>query len=387
MTGVRNSSGRNTGGRSTGGPDTGGAGADRTEVRDDGPARADVERWEARARLALARHSVGEPVSGTVLAEVAAHCAESGEHPQEAFGGPEEFARTVAEERLPAEGAAPRDPDGWTAGDYGTAVAGQTGLLALAAGAYLTVADGLLVDVTAGGLAGSAGVAAAVAAVHGVPLALRAGRRGRAVGCAVAALVAVCASAAAFTALPDGTLVRAPAAGLCVLGVLLLAWALLHGGNDGGDGCDGSAGGRSPGAADGELPPGALPSEEWLRRLPRLLEGRYAFSAARARELTADAARHVAESGRRAEDEFGPVTAYARTLAGTEPHAARRRWWRVWRWTRREDVRYAAALAFLGTYLAHDLRTDAPLWLTAVAALGTLASAALLVASRARGAR
>ncbi|AXK35098.1 hypothetical protein DVA86_23075 [Streptomyces armeniacus] len=339
-----------------------------------------ADAWEFRARLALAERSVEKDLRDTVLAEVTAHCTESGETPEDAFGSPDDFAETVVSERLPAGALPVSDPDAWTGADYGAAVAAQLGVMAFVTGAYLTVADGFMTGVTAGALAGSAGTAAAVAAVHGVPLALRAGFRGRAVGCGLVALGALFGAAGAFTQLPGEALVRVPTPSVCVVGVLLLLWPLLH--------TPKSASSASSELSEPSVPSSGLPPEAWLRKLPQLLEARHAFARARALELTEEASRHAAEAGTAPEEEFGPVAAYARRLAETESDAARRRWWRVLRWCRRDDVRHAAALALFGTYLAHNVHSDGPLWLTAVAAVGTLTSGSLLAGHlRERGAR
>ncbi|MCQ8832075.1 hypothetical protein [Streptomyces malaysiensis] len=310
-----------------------------------------MDAWEFRTRLALAERSVGKDVGDTVLAEVAAHCAESGERPEDAFGLPEDFAETVASERLPAGTPAGNDPDALTTADYVFTVTGVLGWMTFVVGAYLFVAKGLVIDLTAATLVGCTVVATAVATLHGVQVTLHAGSRARAAGCGLATLVAVILAAVAFVEGPDTVIAHVPTPAICAVGLLLPAWALLY---------------NPPTAPTHE----ELPSEAWLRKLPQLLEGRHALPRARAAELTREASRHVTEAGCEPEEEFGPVTTYARQLA--EAEAPRQHWWL------RNDVRSAVSTVFLGAFLVNNLYSHGPIWLTVVAALGTYAAAALL---------
>lgn len=307
-----------------------------------------ADAWELRTRFALAERSVANDVCDSVLAEVAAHCSESGEHPEDAFGLPDDFAETVANERLPAG----VDPDAWTTADYALSVTGQLGLMTFAAGAYELVANGLMADLTAPALVGCAFIAAAVAAVHGAQFALHSGHRIRAAGCGLATVVAVALAAVGLMAGPGTVLAHVPTPAICAVGALLPAWALFY---------------NPPPAPAQER----LSSETWLRKLPQLLEGRHALPRARAAELTWEARRHLAETGCEPEEEFGPVTTYARQLAKAE--APRQHWWQ------RNDVRSAAGTAFFGMYLVNNLHSHGAVWLTVVAALGAYASAASLI--------
>ncbi|MEU1803549.1 hypothetical protein [Streptomyces sp. NPDC019937] len=311
-----------------------------------------ADMWELRTRLALAERSVGEEVSDSVLAEVAAHCAESGESPEEAFGLPDDFAESVAAERLPADVRAGIDPDAWTATEYAFVVTAQLGLMTFLAGAYELVTSGLMVDLTTAALVGCVAIAAAVAALYGARFALHAGSRTRAIVCGLATITAVVLAAVTFLEAPDTVIAHVPAPALCALGILLPAWVLFS---------------RPPTAPA----PDRLPSEAWLRKLPQLLEGRHALPRARAAELTREASRHLAETGCEPEDEFGPVAAYARRLARAE--TPRQHWWR------RDDVRSAAGTAFFGMCLVDNLHSHGAVWLTVVAAVGMCLSAASLV--------
>jgi len=265
-----------------------------------------------------------------------------------------------ANERRPADVRAGGDPDAMTATDYAVAVTAQLGLMTFAAGAYEFVADGLMTSLTAAALIGCVAIAAGAAALHGVQFALHSGSRRRAAGCGLAAIGAVVLAAVAFVEGPDTVIAHVPTPAICALGVLLPAWALFS---------------KPPTAPAHER----LPSEAWLHKLPRLLEGRHALPRARAAELTREASRHLAESGGEPEEEFGPVTAYARRLA--EAEAPRQHWWQ------RYDVRSAAGTAFFGVYLVNNLHGHGPMWLTLVAAAGTYTSTASLIGHLRRNAK
>lgn len=100
---------------------------------------------------------------GAALAEVASHCADSGETAAEAFGDPVEYARSL---ELPADAAAAADADGARAA-VASAVpwtVQTAGLLLLAAGAP-AVATEVPVAVTTGHLAALVLLVAALAAL------------------------------------------------------------------------------------------------------------------------------------------------------------------------------------------------------------------------------
>ncbi|MGR3932811.1 hypothetical protein [Streptomyces sp. BRA346] len=242
---------------------------------------------------------------------------------RDTFGRPDDFAEAVANERQPADVRAAGDPDAMTATDYAVAVTGQLGLMTFGAGAYEFVTNGLMTSLTTSAL----------------------------LGCV--AIAAVALAAVALVEGPDTVIAHVPTPAICALGILLPAWVLFS---------------KPPTAPAHER----LPSEAWLHKLPRLLEGCHALPRARAAELTREASRQLAESGREPEDEFGPVAAYARQLAKAK--APRQHWWQ------RNDVRSAVGTAFFGVYLVNNLHDQGPMWLTLVAAVGTYTSTASLIA-------
>ncbi|OEV04776.1 hypothetical protein [Streptomyces oceani] len=300
--------------------------------------------WEARARDALAERSVPGDLADTVLAEVAQHCADSGERPSAAFGLPQDFADTVVHERLPEDVRDRHQPD--APAHHGNAVCAQLGLMCLVLGGYLTVARGWLVDLTVAGLVGLPLVAGAVWSLHGVAHARHAAAPKRAVAYGAGALLGVASAAVAFTQGPDTVVGPVPPPALAASGLALLGWALF----------------RQPpeNRAPRDEP---LPTEAWLRRLPRLLEMRYELPRARAAELAEEASRHLAESRTEAEEEFGPVAVYASRLAKGE--TPQERWWQ------REDLRMGAGTAMVSLYLLDQLHGDMSPWLIALAAVTT----------------
>jgi hypothetical protein len=63
------------------------------------------QQWCDDFVLELRLLDVPGPVIGDRLAEVEAHCADTGETPAEAFGGPTDYARSLDEDRSPARAA------------------------------------------------------------------------------------------------------------------------------------------------------------------------------------------------------------------------------------------------------------------------------------------
>ncbi len=252
-----------------------------------------------RARLALAGYGVDEDLADARLAEVARHCAESGQDPEAAFGAPADFAVTIAAEYGPEPARA----------EHLSRALRHTGILgALLAGAGWLHA-GWMTPVHTAGLAGTALFLGAAAGVQGVDF-LRVHGRPRAAGWAVGGVaVTVVLAAVAYTGpLPRGELFGAPSPLLVALGVALLVWGWR----------------REERAAP---PRPASDDERWLRDLAGLLEGRYGLSRQRAREVTAETAARLTEPGATARQEFGPVEEHAHRLAEHEP--ARPPWW--WR--------------------------------------------------------
>ncbi|MEU8585787.1 hypothetical protein AB0C59_02055 [Streptomyces sp. NPDC048664] len=322
-----------------------------------GTGNADSTRWKARLALALARRSVDRVTVDAVLDEVDQHCAQSGERPEEAFGSAEEYAAAVVRDRQPPEQRAHRRWDGTTFTDHVRVALAQTGIAALVGGACTWAWAGTRPTVTPAALAG--GALTGVALLSACLAASLAGSRVRgSIGWGVGAAAAVVAAAAAFTRLPTTSLGRPPAPALCVLGILMLWAAARHEPT------------RTPTPDESAMPPPPR-SENWLVTLPRLLEERHGLSRARATALAGEAARHLAATGRAPEEEFGPVEVYALRLA-EEQSAPRAR-----RWTR-GDAQAALLAVVLAGYLAANLASGGPLWLTVLAAVALATQVALL---------
>ncbi|MGS2589792.1 hypothetical protein [Streptomyces hebeiensis] len=184
----------------------------------------ELTRWNARVRLELAVRSVDRATADTVLDEVAQHCADSGETPEDAFGTPEEYATAVVRDRIPPEERAGRRRDGLTQADHVSAAVASTGLAVLVAGAYLWIADGTMLTLSLAGLVGTSLLAAVALPSACLAVPLPRSRCRSAAGWGAAALVAALLAAAALTTLPTTTLGRLPAPALCVLGLLPLWW-------------------------------------------------------------------------------------------------------------------------------------------------------------------
>ncbi|MGA6153970.1 hypothetical protein ACPEIC_11595 [Stenotrophomonas sp. NPDC087984] len=179
-----------------------------------------VEVWYARARLTLAAWPVPRETADTVLNEVGQHCAESGEHPREAFGSPAEFASMVAAERVPDQIRAAYDRDGLTPADRISGVFGLLGMSTVVAGVWLWISAGGTLTLTKAGLAGTVlttlALATALVAAHGP----RSGARRRAVGWWCVSAATTILAAIAFTALPRTGLGTLPTPIVCLAGVV-----------------------------------------------------------------------------------------------------------------------------------------------------------------------
>lgn len=321
-------------------------------------------RWNAGVRLALAARSVDHATADTVLDEVAQHCADSGENPEEAFGPPEEYAAAVAGERLPPGERLRRirsDPAPRAALRNAAA---PVGLAASAAGAGLWAVHGLMLPLTPGGLAGSALIAVALAG-GGLVSTVR-NRRRRALGWAAVAAATVL-GAAALTSLSARPLGHLPAPLLCLPGLALLRLAARHTPSEDPKGVIMKPGTDAPNTGEREL---------WLVRLPRLLEERHAIPRARAAELTAEATGHLDATGRAPEEEFGPVELYALRLSEGE---APRAWWK-----RGAALDVVLAVILTG-YLLVGIASGGPFWQIALAAGALAVNLAILATRRSRG--
>jgi len=119
-----------------------------------GPRSGTAEAWQQELVLALRLRDVPGRRIGEVLAEVEAHCADSGQSPAEAFGDPQAYAAqaTPAGRRLPVRSWFPQ------------AVATPLGVVALLEGT-VAVVDGVRAALTAGGLLSVLATVVMVAAV------------------------------------------------------------------------------------------------------------------------------------------------------------------------------------------------------------------------------
>ncbi|MEU6705409.1 hypothetical protein [Streptomyces wuyuanensis] len=317
----------------------------------------EVTRWNARVRLALAARSADSALADTVLAEVAQHCADSGERPEDAFGPPEAYAAAVVAERIPPEERLRHTGVG-PAATFRDALA-PIGAAALVAGACLWAINGSTLSLTPGGLVGTSFVAVALAA--GCLAVTAPGSRRRFAGWVIAAAATVL-GAIAFTVLSKGAVGRLPTPVLCLLGLALLGWAARDRPTPDTEGV------TMHSRTDAR---NTLGTEQWLGRLTDLLEERHAVPRTRAVELTREAAGHLTATGRAPEEEFGPVELYALRLS--EEESPRARWWL------RSDVQNAVLAVILTSYLVGNLAAGGPFWQTALAA-GALAVCLALLA-------
>jgi hypothetical protein len=270
------------------------------------------ETWELPARMALSDQGLGYHAANPIIADVRAHCEYTGESPYEAFGDPKQFAATTAAEQ-PPELLEKVDREGLTAIGH---LSGQLFVLSLAAVAiplFFAVTERTWTfPATTSALTGTALLILALFAVNGVPQALRASGRPRLAKFSyLAAAVLGAGAAAAYTSLPHHHLFPVPA--LAVVAVALVSLYLLT---------------RTP-KKPAELTPHVRPTprtapptgtDAWLTRLTGLLIGRYDLDPERAGDLAREARAHLAESGRTAPEEFGPVEDYALEVSRHEPN-------------------------------------------------------------------
>ncbi|HYN94703.1 MAG TPA: hypothetical protein VES42_12715 [Pilimelia sp.] len=185
-----------------------------------------MDEWRDAFLLEARMHQVPGDRIGEALAEIDAHCADSGQEPAEAFGDPVRYAGELARSAPPAAGRA--GPGRELLGHVRTAVATLAGIAGILSGVD-ALADGERGVLTAGQLASVAAGTAGIAYIGGVVL--RPGRRGGRWHLPVAVMASL-----ALMMLPQvwwrAPALRAPAwlllaAGLCVLAV---AWSPLASG-------------------------------------------------------------------------------------------------------------------------------------------------------------
>ncbi|WP_070017941.1 hypothetical protein [Streptomyces nanshensis] len=281
--------------------------------------------WGDRLTLFLTYRGVDAATARNCAREALAHCAESGERPEETFGDAKEYAEQLAAAHLPAAARARADHPGHLAPeDYREAPWLVPGGLLLVCGGVLWFQDGLWTTPTA---AGTAQVALLVVTfvLAAWAQAFRAEGRTRAAGGAlVAALAGAVLVAVAMEVLPHDGLMRIPAPLLLPAGAGLLWLGGRVGTHRAASAAATTAASTPPGTAGVRADEGREhDAEAWLRRLEGLLRGRHKVSRADARRLTAEAREHLAGTGTLPEEEFGGAEEYALRLV--EEGAARRR--------------------------------------------------------------
>ncbi|WP_434444092.1 hypothetical protein [Lentzea sp. E54] len=263
--------------------------------------------WLDRVRFRLAGAGASKDLIDAVAAEVAEHCAMSGERPEAAFGDPDEYARVVLRERVPLEVRADLDRFGMSGAERRSEVVAQFGLLVLVAGMSAWIGVGLLLPVTVAGATGTlllaVGVIIALCAVHVMKAE---GHRPSVIARSwYLALAMGAGAAAAFLVLPDARLTVVQAPLIAVLGAAVLGWALI----------------RKP---TPKAPPVPADGDEWLSRLHSLLVGRYRMPVAQAKDVVAELRSHLGATGGSPLEEFGTADQYAATVAEGMPD--KRRW-------------------------------------------------------------
>ncbi|MCK2244419.1 MULTISPECIES: hypothetical protein [unclassified Crossiella] len=309
--------------------------------------------WTDRARLELARRGVHLALINTVLTEVAEHCEDSGESPEQAFGTPAEFAEQTAATRVPLAERAKRGRDGVTVFETCSAMIGWVGLKTIVLGVFLLFVKGLFIPLTPAGLTGVPIVyAALLCALYASNLARLLGRPRTVAPAWIVTGVLVVLAATALVELPREVLGSLPTPLFLAAGGLLVWWAWQR-------------------KSTSEVAKAVEHDHEWLDRLRGLLEGRHDVPRERADALVRETAAHLAAGGNPPAEEFGPVEEYAVTLAEHQPAAPR--WWQ--REIARHWVSFGLAVGFVGSAVFGDQ----PTWYF-VTALALLAmSSALLV--------
>jgi hypothetical protein len=281
----------------------------------------EAETWGDRVTWCLLYRGLELETAESAVAEALAHCAESGESPEQTFGTPEQYAESLAAARTPAARRARRDhPHQLSVDDYWGLPLIAPGLVAAVGGVLVWIRNGLWVDVDAARLTGMT-LLALLFSIAAVGYTLRTAGRPRAATATLALAAAMAVPVALSTQyLPRTELVRVPSATVVVCGFLLLwlGWRterpaepgrlasaherLLTGAR---------AHGRSRRAGAGD---DAAETADWLRRLEGLLRGRHRVSRRVARRIVAETKAHLDSAGALPEEEFGDAEQYALAL-------------------------------------------------------------------------
>lgn len=290
--------------------------------------------WKVQARLELAGHGVDKELADAKLSEVEQHCADSDQQPHEAFGTPEDFAATVVAERGPVHNE-----------DYLSTAIMHVGRMAVILGAVLWFSNGLMLRMSTADLVGTILLMCLLCGVSAIRFLAMTGKP-RAVPWTFAGIgVLIPLTAMAFGLLPEQELFTLPAPLLVALGLALSGWGFYR---------------DRPGRQQRT----GHDTEQWLRDLAGVLEGRHDIPRERAGELASEAAAHLAATGLTALEEFGQVDDYAWRLAQHE--TPRPPWWR------RERTLNRATPLFLVMALAINLIDRGPWWLTGILVLGLI---------------
>lgn len=304
-----------------------------------------LETWQTSVRLELVVRGIDKELRDAKMDEVTQHCAESGEEPEEAFGSPEEFAETVVAERGPAT------PDN----DYVSSALLSAGLTGTVFAGLYWIDTGLMMPVNWAGLCGTVLVTCALAGIQVIRFLRRGGKPRAALWGIGGVALGVVLAAVAFQGLPRHELFPVPAPALMLVGIVLIVWGLKRA-----DGPRPRHSGQDAGQDSRQE------SDQWLRDLAGLLEGRHDLVPERARELTAEAAAHLADTGRAPQEEFGPVEDYALRL--TEHQSRRTPWWL------RESTYWWVTLTIPVSWLATNIDEGRAWWLYALALLALCGS-------------
>ncbi|HEV7626108.1 MAG TPA: hypothetical protein VGO89_06385 [Streptomyces sp.] len=278
----------------------------------------DAPLWTTRVIFFLSMRGVDGDAADRYAEEAVAHCAETGEGLDEAFGSAKEYAERMAYAHAPAAERAKADTHyHLTVDDYWGYPLMVPGFGLMVTPVVLWVLGDTWIDVTVAGLAGGILVGIGMA-IGGSVHTLRAAGHPRAGAVAVCVALAMGVPAAlAALRLPGTDLARIPTVLFIPVG-LLLCWLGYRMKRP-----------KTPGrivsayqrrrvdrirAASEES--GRDPDvEEWLDRLEGLLRGRRRVERGEARRLVTEARAHLTETGARPQDEFGDVEVYALSLA------------------------------------------------------------------------